>query len=569
VPESAPSAELERLVRQRDSLREVIESIGAELDLRSLLTRIVRLACELLDAEDGAIGLYDEARGVIRTEAIFKMPEEELHAEMPSGVGLAGQVLLTRAPVVLEHYGMLPHPMHTELPENAVVGVPLFWGDRLVGVFGLGARPPRRFGPADVETLALFGHHSAIAIENARRHESEVRRGERLQALARIGSIITAGLEPRELLQRTADAIHEVLGYPNVAIPLLDPEDPGMVVIGVLGGHYRDHVEPGVRQPVTRGIIGAAVRERRPQLVNDVTADPRYISPPGAVGIRAELAVPIMLGEETLGVLNVESASPFDEEDQTALGVVADHLAVALRNARLFGQAQQLAALEERQRLARDLHDSVVQLLFSATLVAQSVGRAFRRDATEGESQVQRLLELNRAALLEMRSLVTGLRPTEPVPRELASAESALLGLQRLRREGVAAALRAYAEEIRPDGLLVELEAGAYAPQPLDREEALYRIGQEALNNVAKHARARRVRVVLQSGGDGVRLDVGDDGVGFDPGVLARSWSGSGGGLGLVSMRERAEALGGRVRIGSSPEGGTVVEVQVPRERAR
>jgi signal transduction histidine kinase len=566
VPQSTSPAELERLVRQGDILREVIESIGAELDLRSLLTRIVRLACELLDADDGAIGLYDEARGVIRTEAIFRMPEEELRAEMSPGMGLAGQVLLTRAPVVLEHYAMLPRPMRTELAENAVVGVPLFWGDRLVGVFGLGARPPRRFGPADVETLVLFGHHSAIAIENARRHEREARRGERLQTLARIGSIITAGLEPRELLQRTADAIHERLGYPNVAIPLLDPEDPGALVIDVLGGHYRDHVEPGVRLPVTGGIMGAAVRERRTQLVNDVAADPRYIPTPSATGIRAELAVPILLGDETLGVLNVESESPFDEEDATALGVVADHLAVALRNARLFGQAQQLAALEERQRLARDLHDSVVQLLFGATLVAQSVGPAFRRDVKEGESKVQRLVDLTRAALVEMRSLVTGLRPTEPVP-ELASAESALRGLQRLRQEGLAATLRAYAEEIRPDSLLVELEAGGYTPQPLAREEALYRIGQEALNNVAKHARARRVRLSLRSGGDGVRLDVADDGVGFDPAVVARSWSGSGGGLGLVSMRERAEALGGRVRIASGPKGGTSVEVELPRER--
>ncbi len=565
MPESGSSVEHDRLVRQLDILREVIESIGAELDLRSLLTRIVRLACELLETEDGAIGLYDEARDVIRTEAIFRMPEEELGSEMPPGIGLAGQVLLARSPVVLERYGMVPHPMRTELLENAVVGVPLFWGDRLVGVFGLGARPPRRFGPADVETLVLFGHHAAIAIENARRHEREAWRGERLRTLARIGSIITAGLEPRELLQRTADAIHERLGYPNVAIPLLDAQDPGTLVIDVLGGHYRDHVQPGVRLPVTSGIMGAAVRERRTQLVNDVAADPRYIPTPSALGIRAELAVPIVLGEETLGVLNVESGSPFDEEDATALGVVADHLAVALGNARLFGQAQQLAALEERQRLARDLHDSVVQLLFSATLVAQSVGRAFRRDAREGESHVHRLLELTRAALLEMRSLVTGLRPTEPLP-ELASAESALRGLQRLRQEGLPAALRAYADEIRPDALLVELEANGYAPQPLPREEVLYRIGQEALNNVAKHARARHVRLVLRSGEDGMRLDVADDGVGFDPGALARSWSSAGGGLGLASMRERAEALHGRLRVACRPEGGTLVEVHLPPE---
>jgi signal transduction histidine kinase len=543
----------------------VIESIGAELDLRSLLSRIVRLACELLEAEDGAIGLYDETRGVIRTEAIFRMPEEEQGAEMASGIGLAGQVLLSRAPVVLDRYDRLPHPMHTELPDNPVVGVPLFWQDRLVGVFGLGARPPRRFGPAEVETLVLFGRYAAIAIENARRREREARRMERLATLARIGRIITAGRELQELLQDTADAIHELLAYENVAIGLLDMEDPETLVIGTYGGHFRTSLATEQRLPLSEGVMGAAMRERRTQLVNDVTADARYVPPPGLSSSRAELAVPILFGEERLGVLNVESSSSFDAEDATALGVVADHLAVAIRNARLHDQAQRLAALEERHRLARDLHDSVVQLLFSATLVAQSVGRAFRRDAREGESQVQRLLELTRAALVEMRALVSGVRPAEPA-LELAASESALRGLSRLRSEGLAAALRAYADEIRPEGLVVNLDTAAYAPQALAREEVLYRIGQEALNNVAKHAGARSVRVTIASGEDGVRFSVVDDGVGFDPGPRVPGPAGSRAGIGLASMRERAEGLRGRLRVTSVPDGGTLVEVHLPRE---
>ena len=103
-----PSEDAERLLRQRESLCEVIESISSELELRPLLTRIVRHACELLDADDGAIGLYDEERDLIRTEAVYRMPDGELGAEIPTGVGLAGQVLLTREAVVLERYDMLP-----------------------------------------------------------------------------------------------------------------------------------------------------------------------------------------------------------------------------------------------------------------------------------------------------------------------------------------------------------------------------------------------------------------------------------------------------------------------------
>src|SRR5687768_8984069 len=111
-------ADADRLLRQRESLREVIEAISSELALRPLLTSIVRHACELLDAHDGSIGLYDEERNLIRTEAIFRMPEDELGAEMPPGVGLAGQVLVTRAPVVLERYGEVPQPMRHELLEH-------------------------------------------------------------------------------------------------------------------------------------------------------------------------------------------------------------------------------------------------------------------------------------------------------------------------------------------------------------------------------------------------------------------------------------------------------------------
>src|SRR5262245_4795368 len=133
------------LLRQRDSLRQVIESISGELDLRQLLTRIVQHACELLDARFGSIGLYDEERDLIRTEAVLRMPDRELGAEMPRGVGLAGQVLMSREPIVLDRYDGLPAVTLPELADHAVIGLPILWNDRLIGFFGIGAEPPRRF----------------------------------------------------------------------------------------------------------------------------------------------------------------------------------------------------------------------------------------------------------------------------------------------------------------------------------------------------------------------------------------------------------------------------------------
>jgi signal transduction histidine kinase len=561
VPPVAPS-DASRLLRQRESLREVIESISSELELRPLLQRIVRRACELLDADDGSIGLYEEDTSVMEIAAAHGLPEGELGRRQGPDEGLAGLMITRRQPVVLESYASVPNPVYPELGHHAVVAVPILWRERLLGFFGIGAEPPRRFDQADLDTLALFARHAAIAIENARRYQWEQRRTERLALIARIGHIITADLTLDDLLERAAEAIHELLGYPNVDIPLVHPRDPDTLVVRARGGAYKRHIAGEDRLPTTQGIMGAAVRERRVQLVNDVSRDPRYVRPTGAVEVKSELAVPIVLGEHVLGVLNVESDRPFDQEDATSLQIIADHLAVAIRNARLFESAQTLAVLEERERLSRDLHDSVTQMLFSVTLVAQSLIPAWRQDRAEGEARAQRLLTLSRLALAEMRALIADLRLDVPAHDSLQGV--APVGLSRVRREGLPAALRGYAEEISDGTLEVVLELEGYRPQPFEREEALFRIGQEALNNVVKHAQARRVAIGLRQDREGIHLRVKDDGCGFDPSALGGP--GAAGGLGLVGMHERARALKGELRFESAPGAGAAVTVTVPGE---
>ena len=554
------SGQLERLLRQRESLREVIETISAELELGPLLDGILHQACRLLEADDGSIGLFDEAGGEMVTMASYGLPDGELGMRIPPGVGLAGLMLERRQPMLLERYGSVPNPVWPELAQHAVVSVPIERRDRFIGYIGLGARPPRVFDQGDVEALTLFARHATIAIENARLYALELRRTERLALIARIGQIITAGLALDELLQKAADAIHELLGYPNVDIPLLDAAGQ-VLVVRARGGHYKQVIRGDGRIPLAEGVMGAAVRERRVQLVNDVSADPRYIQPPGADLAQAELAVPIALGEQVLGVLNVEGAAAFGDEDVTSLQIVADHLAVAIRNARLYEQAQRAAVLEERERLSRDLHDSVTQMLFSLTLIAESIGPELAADPQEGQRRAQRLTELSRQALAEMRALLAQLREEQgefPVTPSLS----------RVRSEGLPAALRGYAAEISVESLRVELDVSGYRPQPFEREEALFRIAQEALHNVVKHGGARRVDIALSLDREGVHMTVTDDGRGFQPGELllraAAGGAGREGGLGFVSMRERAESLHGELRIVASPGGGTRVEVTLP-----
>jgi signal transduction histidine kinase len=248
-----------------------------------------------------------------------------------------------------------------------------------------------------------------------------------------------------------------------------------------------------------------------------------------------------------LGVLDVAGVNPFSSDDLAGLLIMADQLAVALENAALYERAQTVGVLEERQRLARDLHDSVTQLVFSLTLIAQSVGAAYRRDPAEGERRLARIVELSQQSLAEMRALLAELRPAGPVPN------------------GLVPALQKHFERVgEREKLEIVLDAETYAPHNRDFEETLYRVVQEALNNVVKHARAGRVTVRLAQANGQVQLWVADDGQGFDlAAVNARPADENGGGLGLVGMRERIDRLGGKLVIDSAPGAGTTVAVSL------
>jgi signal transduction histidine kinase len=390
--------------------------------------------------------------------------------------------------------------------------------------------------------------------------------------VARVARLVTADLRLDELLQRAADAIHELLGFPNLAIPLIDPEEPGMLVLSVKGGHYKRLIPGEYRIPVTAGLMGEAARTRRTVLVNDVTVDPRYLPTPGGASARAELAVPIVLGDRVLGVVNVERDEPFCDEDAAIVGIIADQLAVAIENARLYASAQQVAVLEERQRLARELHDAVTQHLSSLTLMAQTLGPAYGRGREEGESRARRVVELSQVALDEMRVLLAELRPRATRGTNGGGESDAPAGSARarLRHHGLAEALALLATEVSHDALPVNAELGRYVPRPLAEEEALYRIAQEALSNVVKHARAGRAGLRLATEGQGTVLRIGDDGVGFTASVeRTGEHAVQMGGLGLLTMRERATAIGGTISIDSAPGGGTTIEVVVPHAAER
>jgi signal transduction histidine kinase len=258
--------------------------------------------------------------------------------------------------------------------------------------------------------------------------------------------------------------------------------------------------------------------------------------------------MPLQVGGQTLGVLSIvrgaDQPQPTPEE-LSLLTSVADQLGRVVESARLLAQAERAVVLEERQRLARDLHDSVTQSLYSLTLLAATVRRAAASGDLAGvEEYVGELGEIAQQALKEMRLLVYELRP--PV----------------LEQEGLVGALQGRLDAVESRaGLTARLLVEGEADLPVPVEEAFYRIALEALNNALKHAAATAVTVRIRAGDEHAAVEIVDNGRGFDPHAVRDS-----GGMGLLTMRERAERLGGTFTVLSAPGEGTQISVTVRRE---
>jgi signal transduction histidine kinase len=241
-----------------------------------------------------------------------------------------------------------------------------------------------------------------------------------------------------------------------------------------------------------------------------------------------------------LGLLFVQSYAKgaYTDEDEEALKLLAAHAASALENARRYGQARELAASQERTRLARELHDSVTQTLFSASLLTEALPAVWNRNAAEGALNLDQLRQLIRGALAEMRTLLFELRPSALVAADLGTL---------LKQLGQVLTGHTH--------IPVELTVEGAANVPVEVKIALYRIAQEAFNNIAKHAGAARVAVTFHAAPGALYLAVRDDGQGFESAAIPADC------MGLRIMAERAAAIGADLRIDSALRVGTTVSV--------
>ena len=357
---------------------------------------------------------------------------------------------------------------------------------------------------------------------------------------------MAAELRVAPILQRLVESARELVKARYAALGI--PDGEGGFAQFITSGMSAAQIEAIGPLPRTHGLLGAMLTETAPYRTSDIRTDPRFQWwPPPHPRMSSFLGVPILAKGRVIAAFYLTDkigADEFSEDDQAAVEMLAAHAAIAIENARLFERSRELSVVEERTRLARELHDSVSQTLFSISLVAESAATLVDRDAAKAKTQLEGLREMARAATQEMRSLIFELRPAD------------------LDAEGLVATLRKHIDVLRRVyPMRIEFKENVAARPPPAVEREVYRIAQEALNNAIKHSQADRIDVELSSRDAMISLLVADDGKGFEPKAAELRATK----LGITSMEERAESINGVLRIESS-EAGTRVELEVPVE---
>ena len=551
-----------------EALYQADEELERHVQLDQVLQALVDIAVDRLHADRSAVLAWDDRheRLVIRVARNFSARAIEQIWFAP-GEGFAGQVLATGEPVMVKdaETDLQPEQARSrdvqERPEviEAVLGegirsfmhLPIRLDQEIFGVFNVCYDEVRAFGEREKRLFTALAQRAALAVQNAQHFAREQRRAEQFRVIGEVGRGLASILEIDELLNEIVRLIQQTFGYDHVGLALIEGDEAVYRVgAGKLWDDPSFEFTPSRLKVGSEGITGWVAASGEPLLAPDVSQEPRYVWMRGC-HTRSELTVPLKVAGKVIGVLDAQSdrLNAFDESDLTVMQSLANQAAISIENARLYAEAQQMAAAQERSRLARDLHDAVTQTLFSASLIAEALPGLWETNPAEGRELLGELRQLTRGALAEMRTLLLELRPAALVEANLGDLLR-LLAQSVSGRSGIPVA--------------VTLEGCPVSELPEETHVAFYRIAQEALNNVVKHARAQQAEVKLRCSQEitseaesvlRVVLTVSDDGRGFDPSEVSSDH------LGLDIIRERSQAIGAALRIASQPERGTTVEI--------
>jgi signal transduction histidine kinase len=535
--------------RGTDRLRALVETgiaINSELSLDGVLERIVEAAARMTDAEYAALGVIDRSGSGLERFVTYGMaPEVQTEiGDPPHGRGILGVLITDARPLRLHDLTEDPRsvgfpPGHP--PMHSFLGVPIRLRGVAYGNLYLTEKEGGDFSDEDEELVTLLAAQAAVALENARLYESATAWSQQLESLNEVGAALVGELELNPLLELVVARLRELIGARLVAIALPSGEGLRIAAADGAGADMLAAVSMLEADSKTARVMERGRSERIDSLLEDPEVNQEVAR---RLGASTGLYVPLRARERTIGVLIAHDKVGRDRRFTSADLRLAEQfalrasIAVDLSRRVARDSLRRVVAGQEveRRRLARELHDETGQALTSILLGLRALEEA------NSDVEVDDLRELVVATLQDVRRLAVQLRPKALDDFGLVPA------LERL--------VQTFSES---SGISVELEAQIGEERlPSDVETTVYRIVQEALTNVVKHAEASRVSILLVRRDSTVTAVVEDDGRGFDPESAGED------SLGLEGMRERVELHGGRLTVETAPGSGTTLRVEVP-----
>ena len=536
---------------EHDGRREALIQAGlilaSELSLPAVLQKIADLASEVADARYVALGVLDRAGTGLADFVTYGVTEDERRVigNLPEGKGLLG-ALIEEAHTLRLH-NIQEDPRSVGFPANhppmtSFLGVPVKIGGKVFGnLYLTEKRGGGDFTDEDATAVEVLATQAAVAIENASLYEDARRREAQLTAASEVTHAILEGRATDEVLQLITSHAQELARADLASLTTPDPSGDGLVVRTASGRRAADVL--GMRFSQEDSASGEAIRTRRPLLLEDASSDPRVNQPIVRIGgIGPSLLVPLRVEERAFGTLlvaNEVGGRSFTHEDLALVGVFAGQAAVALELGRVHAELQRLAVLEDRERIAQDLHDGVVQSLFAVGMSIQAA------DSLVGDEEVRSRLSgavegIDRT-IRDLRNYIFALGPGGVADRQVVRA------IRDVAAEFGAATEIAIVVDADPD-TAAELSSMA---------ADILQASREALSNAIRHAEAETVSIRLRREGDTAVLEIEDDGTGFVPDEV------SGEGHGLGNLLARAEAMRGKLEI-LPAHPGTIVRLRIP-----
>lgn len=552
----------EQLENRLAVLHQASLELVRDLSRNAVLERIVTLAREQVDARYAAIGMVDETGELVKFIPVGMEPNIiEKMSHPPRGLGLIGAIRQERRTILVPDMSKDPRgigfpPHHPAM--RSFLGVPIMSGDRLLGqIYLTNKQEGAEFTQDDALVIETLAAYAAVAIENARLYAGVKdisgkleQRNDDLSLLDDLAKTLAGSLEIDVILDKTLSRVIEYLGVEAGEI-FLQESGTKNLRLALHQGEAADAFWTRDRFVVGECFVGRAAQLGKVLISTDLEKDTRFLRRAVVdAGFTCLACIPLTARQNVVGAMTVASREKrdFGDREINLLEAIGAWAGTAIENARLHRQARRLAVLEERERIGMDLHDGIIQSIYGVGLALEYARMAVEEDPDLTRDKISQSIDGLNESIRDLRAYILDLNP-----RQLQNEETLKQGLQRLLAEFRANTLA--------EANLVASEDG-WVEIPREHALAMFHICQEALANVAKHARARKAEVHLWTTDERALLEVIDDGRGFDVRKKNATL-----GHGLSNMLRRARKVGGDMEISSHPMGGTTVLAWVPCEQ--